>query len=218
MKVEPWDSAFWGVTIGRTDHWPRSDDLTVDCAWLLAPATEQEVIHQAENQGARFMDLRVEYARETQPQIAISRKINDDDVEALAAIARTAFRGLSRFYADARLPWDRCDALYEGWFRENVADPDVDVLMVGDGRGPAGFVTVKMAPEASIVLIAVAESARGHGMGDNLARAAVNHAYDAGIPSISVVTQGCNIPSQRAFTSAGFRIRSSSVWLHKWYD
>ncbi len=221
MKIQEWDSKFWGANIGRADHEPVVGDPLVDCAWFLIPATDHDAIHTEEEFGAQFMDFRVEYARETGPEVGIARPINGfDDIEPLAKIARTAFRGMTRFYADWRLPDDRCDDLYEGWFRENAADNDVEVLMVGDGLGPAGFVTVKMVPgdEASIVLIAVAEHARGRGIGENLTRAAVNHAHHAGIPRISVVTQGCNIPSQRAFQAAGFRVESSSVWLHKWYD
>ncbi len=224
MKIQEWDSEFFGARIGRAEHEPIIGDERVDCAWLLIPATDYEAIHTEEEFGAEFMDFRVEYARETGPEVGIARPITDHDVDDLAAIARTAFRGLTRFYADRRLPDERCDDLYEGWFRENAADPNVEVLMVGDGGGPAGFVTVKMVPgpeasdvPASIVLIAVAEHARGRGLGENLTRAAVNLAHHAGFPRISVVTQGCNIPSQRAFQAAGFRIESSSVWLHNWY-
>jgi dTDP-4-amino-4,6-dideoxy-D-galactose acyltransferase len=218
MKLAEWDSKFWGAKIGRADH-EAVIGAALDCVWFLLPATDHEAIRAEEEFGARFMDFRVEYARDTGPEVGIARGITDVDVDELAAIARTAFRGLTRFYADPRFADSRCDDLYEGWFRENAADPDVEVLMVGDGGGAAGFVTVKMVPghEASIVLIAVAEHARGRGMGENLTRAAVNFAYQSGIPRISVVTQGCNIASQRAFQAAGFRIESSSVWLHNWY-
>jgi dTDP-4-amino-4,6-dideoxy-D-galactose acyltransferase len=219
MRVEKWDTGFWGATIARTDYVTDLSHATgVDCAWSLFNAGDFDSIHEAEERGAQFMDFRVMYARETGPEVGIARAINPDDVDALAAISRTAFRGLTRFYADPNFPDDRCDDLYEGWFRENVADPLVAVLMVGDGRGPAGFVTIRLsAEEASIVLIAVDEGARGRGIGENLTRAAVNHVYHAGIPRITVVTQGGNIPSQRAFQAAGFRVESSSVWLHKWY-
>lgn len=217
MKLQEWDSEFFGVQIAFDDG--SLDELNMACLWSRIPASDQAAIQNEEWFGGRFMDFRVEYARATGPEVGIARPVTLEDVDELAAISRTAFRGLTRFYADERLSNERCDDLYEHWFRENVADDDVDVLMVGDGGGAAGFVTVKMVPgeEASIVLIAVAEHARGRGMGKNLSHAAVNHAYHAGIPRISVVTQGCNIPSQRAFQAAGFRIESSSVWLHTWY-
>ncbi len=221
MKYEmsEWDSEFFGHRIARGPREPEFGREHADCLWLLIPATDHEAIHTQEEFGAKFMDFRVEYARDTGPEVGISRPAASlADRDELAKIARTAFRGLTRFYADERLLVERCDDLYEGWFLKNWLDPRVEVLMVGDGRGPAGFVTVKFdGDQASIVLIAVAEHARGHGMGENLTRAAVNRAYERGAARISVVTQGCNIPSQRAFQAAGFRIESSSVWLHKWY-
>ena len=164
------------------------------------------------------MDIRVKLERETWPATAVTRPAAEGDVEPLAAIARTAFRGLTRFYADPGFDDERCDDLYEGWFRENFLDDTVEILVVGDGLGPAGFVTVKMdSAEASIVLIAVAEHARGRGVGLNLTRAAVDHAHRSGIPRISVVTQGCNIAAQRSFQGAGFATSSIDVWLHKRY-
>lgn len=216
--IDQWASDFWNMTIVRGGAGTGSVE-ECDVACILLPATEHQAIHDEEEFGAKVMDLRVEYARETGPEVGISRPITAVDVDPLAMISRTAFRGLTRFYADPHFDNDRCDEMYQVWFHANVTDPNVEVLMVGDGSGPAGFVTVSLATEeASIVLIAVAEHARGQGMGENLTRAAVNHAYRLGIPSISVVTQGCNIPSQRAFQAAGFRLRSSGVWMHRWFS
>lgn len=218
MIYQEWDSEFWRLSIGRTDRLPDMNDAGIDCAWLLVPAHDQARIHEAENCGAKIMDIRVELERETSAEVGIARPIRVADVDPLAALARTAFRGLTRFYADPYLSDGRCDDLYEGWFRENVADPDVDVLMVGDGGGPAGFVTVKFEEDqASIVLIALDERYRGHGMGLNLTKAAVNHASEKGYPRISVVTQGCNVRALRAFQGAGFFVKRADVWLHKWY-
>ncbi len=213
-----WDSAFWRVKIGQAEHLPDANPHGFDCAWLLIPATDQGRIQQAEEHGAFLTDIRVEYARTTSPEVGISRPAAAADMDALAGIARTAFRGLTRFYADPFLNDLRCDYLYEGWLHENFDDPLVAVLMVGDGDSPAGFVTVKFDGDlASIVLIAVAEQHRGRGLGLNLTHAAVNYAYLRGFPKISVVTQGCNMASQRAFQAAGFRITEAAVWLHKWY-
>lgn len=216
-----WDTEFWSKRIARgnssyLDDWAREN--TIGCMCLLIPATDQADIHRAEANGARVMDIRVKYERETGPAVAVYRKAIERDIEPLAKIARTAFRGLTRFYADPHFDDERCDDLYENWFRENAEDAFVDVLMIGDGDGPAGFVTVKMdTEEAAIVLIAVADRARGRGMGTNLANAAIEHARSSGIPRITVVTQGCNIPAQRAFQHAGFVLESTDVWLHSWY-
>lgn len=220
-ELMEWDTEFWQTRIGRgncssMDEWAKAN--TIGCMALLIPAADQDEIQRAEGRGFRFADIRVKLERNVGPEITIARPAVATDVEALAIIARTAFRGLTRFYADPGFDNERCDDLYEGWFRENAADPLVDILMVGDGAGPAAFVTVRIDDEeASIVLIAVADDRRGIGVGVNLTRAAVNHAHSLGIPRISVVTQGCNIPAQRAFQGAGFVTSAVDVWLHKWY-
>lgn len=210
--IDKWASEFWGKRIFR------GDDPDCDCACILLPATDQAAIQQAEEFGAKFMDVRVELARATGPEVAISRPAYADDVDALASIARTAFRGLTRFYADIWFRDERCDDMYEAWLRSSCDGWAAKVLMVGDGSGPAGFVTIHDdGDSASIGLIAVAEHVRGQKMGSNLTRAAVNWAYRFGFPRITVVTQGANVPAQRAFQSAGFVTESTDIWLHKWY-
>jgi dTDP-4-amino-4,6-dideoxy-D-galactose acyltransferase len=217
-----WDTEFWGTRVGRgfsaeLDRWAIEN--TIGCMCLLIAADDHHAIHKAEAQGARLMDTRMEFVRETGPEAAISRPATDADVEALAAIAHTAFRGMTRFYADPRFADSRCDELYETWLRSSCEGWAAKVLMIGDGLGPAGFVTVHDDGDdaASIGLIALDERIRGRGMGTNLSRAAVTWAYDEGFKTISVVTQGCNVPAQRAFQRAGFITGNVAVWLHKWY-
>lgn len=216
-----WDTEFWNVRIGRgsgpgLDQWAK--DNAIGCMCLLVPAADHADIHRAEEQGFRMMDVRVEFHAVTGPRVAVSRTVAAQDVDALAAISRTAFRGLTRFYADPRFDNQRCDDLYETWLRSSCDGYAAEVLMIGDGGGPAGFVTIHAdGPGASIGLIAVDQRVRKKGMGANLARAAVNWAYEQRIPEMSVVTQGCNLPAQRAFAAAGFAPYATDVWLHKWY-
>lgn len=214
-----WDSEWWGVKIGRgntlMDEWAREN--TVGCMWILIPAKDQEDIHRAEQGGARFMDMRVEFSRRTEPMLSYARPFNKTDVEPLAAISRTAFRGLTRFYADPRFPDDRCDDLYENWFRQSADGWAEEILVVGDGDGPVGFVTVHADDaHAWIGIIAVSEHLRGKHVGRALTDSAIDWAYHRRVPEITVVTQGANIAAQRTFQASGFRTTDTSVWMHKW--
>lgn len=219
-----WDTEFWGGRRIARGFSPELDkwaiDNTIRCMCLLIDAADHEAIHRAEANGARLMDTRVEFSRPTGSEMAVSRRPTPADVDELAAIARTAFRGLTRFYADPRFDNARCDDLYEEWFLSSYRGWAMEVLMIGDGLGPAGFVTIHDDGdrEASIGLIATAPRIRGRGMGLNLTHAAVDWAYRENFETITVVTQGCNIPAQRAFQRAGFVTESVDVWLHKWYD
>ncbi|MEK9660360.1 MAG: DNA polymerase III subunit gamma/tau, partial [Alphaproteobacteria bacterium] len=61
----------------------------------------------------------------------------------------------------------------------------MDVLMIGDGGGPAGFVTVKMDDqEASIVLIAAAERVRGREMAEKLQVSVLSRAWQIALKGL----------------------------------
>lgn len=217
-EVSDFDSDWFGYRVGRASH-PIADDWAlenrIDCLCLLIPTQEISAIYWAEEKGARFVDVRVELACEAAPAPCGARPFVMADVDDLAAISRTAFRGLTRFYADPRFADSRCDDLYENWLRESCDGWAEEVLVA---EGSTGFVTIHVdGSEASIGLIAVHEDARGKQLGSSLSRAAVHWAFQQGLETISVVTQGCNIPAQRAFQSAGFVTRKTEVWLHKWY-
>jgi dTDP-4-amino-4,6-dideoxy-D-galactose acyltransferase len=218
-----WDTEFWGTRIGRgysaeLDRWAVEN--TIGCMCLLIEATDHHAIHRAEANGARLMDTRIEFVRPAGPEQAVARRARKDDEDTLAEIARYAFDPLTRFYADPRFAHSRCGDLYETWLRSSMNGWAEEVLMVGDGIGPAGFVTIHDDGdnEASIGLIAVSARCRGRGMGINLTRAAVDWAYREKFDAISVVTQGCNIVAQRTFQRVGFITNDVHVWLHKWYE
>jgi GNAT superfamily N-acetyltransferase len=144
----------------------------VDLTCLLADPDQPEWIQQAEEQGFRYVDTRVELALDvSEPWYETSHPIRpceEADVEPMAALARRAHR-ITRFYADPRFARMRCDDLYEGWLRNSVDGWAQAVLVLGSA--PLGYVTVHVDGQAaSLGLIAVHEQARGHGYGLALTR------------------------------------------------
>lgn len=192
---------------------------------MLVPSETPAVAACAEERGARFMDVRVTLERQAWPGTPYARPgvrgATSDDAAALEQIARTAFRGRTRFYADPRLPDARCDDLYANWLRESLAvGGRAEIVMVADDeQGPAGFVTVELRDRvASIGLIAVAQRARGQHVGRLLCAAVVEQMTTAaGADRLAVVTQGQNIAAQRTFQRAGFRASRVDLWFHWWY-
>lgn len=218
-----WDTEFWGLPVSKGEHSKAIDDWafqnTRGCLCLLIPASDVEDAHRAERNGARLVDVRVKFDRITAiggPSHA--RPFRPDEVDALASIARTAFRGVTRFYADPHFEDERCDDLYETWLRSSCEGWAQQVLTTSDRDGPLGFITLHVdGPDASIGLIAVAERARGKGLGVSLTRAAIDRAASAGATKISVVTQGRNVAAQRTFQHAGFQTCEVGLWFHSWY-
>ena len=226
----PWDSQFFGLAIGRvrpsrlaeTDieeiiAWSKQNQI--DCLYYLADSLCPHSCHLAESAGFRLMDVRttlVWAGVSIAPRTIDVRLALASDEEALVAIARTA-HGDSRFFADPRFPRRDCERLYEIWI-SNILNGSAKVVLVADGERPNGYMTchIDESGAGSIGLFAVAEQARGKGIGSNLISAALDWFQQRGIQSITVVTQGRNIAAQRRYQRAGFVTQSSGIWLHRW--
>jgi dTDP-4-amino-4,6-dideoxy-D-galactose acyltransferase len=230
-ELLPWDTEFWGARIGRVagggmtaaraeevDAWARENG--VRCLYFLADGEDTGAAHAAENAGYRLMDVRTELARAASPEPAEGvRPFRPSDLEALRAIARESHRQ-TRFYADPGFPDERCDDLYDVWITRST-EGWADAVLVAESAGrPAGYVSCHADEDegnGSIGLIAVAEWARGAGLGATLVRAAVDWCADRALGEIRVVTQGRSVPALRLYERCGFTAASVGLWFHKWY-
>lgn len=222
MQADPerlaWDTEFFGVPVGRATHlkgltkWANENQVGLVC--LLADTVAE--VQQAEERGFRLMDVRLTLSRPTTMMSSSARLIRSDEVPALCEIARSAYP-LTRFYADPRLSDDRCGDMYAEWTR-SLCDGAADVVLVANRKGePIGYVTVNVDGLASeIGLIAVQDGLRGHGIGADLVRGAIDVAKVRGAEQMTVVTQGLNVGAIRTFEGCGFRTSRTQFWLHKW--
>jgi GNAT superfamily N-acetyltransferase len=193
----------------------------VACVYFLS-GEDAAAAHAAEEAGFRLMDVRVGLARATEaaPADARIRPFEPADLPALREIARTSHR-VTRFYADPRFPRERCDDLYDTWIVRST-EGWADAVLVADHAGEAaGYISChadEAAARGSIGLFAVAESARGSGLGASLVRAAVGWCAARGLPQIGVVTQGRSAAAFRVYERSGFAVESLGFWFHRWYD
>jgi dTDP-4-amino-4,6-dideoxy-D-galactose acyltransferase len=226
--VLPWDTEFWGVRIARVEgdtmtreraaaveEWAAAADVA--CLYFLA-GEDAASAHAAEDAGYRLMDVRVGLARAAaavgrDPRV---RPFAPVDLPGLRAIAR-ASHGATRFYADPRFPRERCDDLYDTWITRSV-EGWADATFVAEHEGrPAGYLSVHGDGErASIGLVAVAEEARGSGLGAALVDAAIGWAAGRGLPEIAVVTQGRSAAALRVYERRGFAVETLGFWFHRW--
>lgn len=217
MKHLVFDSEFFAKKIVQVNaNLPQEHTRDADTAFFLADASDISGIQKAGRYGFNIVDIRVTLSRPTTAYGSVARRHKDEDVDALALIARTAHR-ITRYY-EAGFDKDRCDDLYEGWIRNSCSGWANRVLVVGEPFGePSGYVTVHLNDStSSIGLIAVADRSRGQGFGLELVRGALDFAHSQGAKEMSVVTQGRNVDGQRLFQAAGFRTTKTEVWLHKW--
>lgn len=220
-----WDTEFWKLRVACATSVPSDNSLTdwaiantVGLVCLLVDADKPEEAQRAEEMGYRYMDTRVTFARPTASFGSGSRLARIEDLAVLTKIAHSSHR-ITRFYADPRLPDDRCDDLYEEWIRRSFAGW-ADIVLVAEREEKAvGYITVHLSEEtSSIGLIAVAEDARNKGVGAELVSSAVNWAKGKGAKQMTVVTQGRNIEAQRLFQRSGFQTTQTQLWFHRWYD
>jgi dTDP-4-amino-4,6-dideoxy-D-galactose acyltransferase len=231
-----WDSNFFGVRIGRVlGHrlsletapevlvWCR--DHEIDCLFFLADQ-EPESIRAAEGLGFHLTDLRLTLEAQlnepkrggatTLPQVATVRGAALEDIPALRRIAASSHTD-SRFYQDGGFPRDRCDELFRIWIEKSCRGAADAVLVAERDAQAAGYITCEVAGDRGrIGLVAVAEDARGTGLGHALLSHALYWMFSRAVKVVSVVTQGRNLRAQRLYQAHGFANASLQLWYHLW--
>lgn len=230
-----WDSEFFRRRIARAAATRLTPDAvrnilawcareSVDCLYFLADSADPATAALAEDNGFRLVDVRVTLRAAVgditggKHAAALVRPSRPADVPALKSIARVSHRD-TRFYADARFPRPRCDALYETWIARSCEGFANHVFVCDLAGEPAGYLTchLKGGGVGQIGLVAVSDKAQGHGIGGSLLSAARDWFAGQGVRNVVVVTQGRNCKAQRFYQRAGFATESLELWYHKWF-
>ncbi len=235
-SILEWDSAFFGVTIGRVNvnrlnartatqvmEWCKVKK--VKCLYFLADSNHVETVRVAEKNGFYLTDIRVTYERSTQglgnqyERGASIRMPVPEDLPALRAMTDSSYQD-SRFYYDGHFSQEACDRLYEIWIEKSLSGFAQVVLVMGEPGQPEGFVTCDaILPEAvgKIGLVGVARSRRGRGVGQALVLESLHWFARQGMKSVQVATQGRNISAQRLYQKCGFLTKEVRFWYHRWF-
>jgi dTDP-4-amino-4,6-dideoxy-D-galactose acyltransferase len=228
IELLDWDSRHFGVKIARmpepTDPVEigtaiaEAERVDVRCLVALIDLNRTAVIATAEAAGFRSYDVRLELDRSIdQAPTADPLLATEADLPQLEAISRETFHD-SRFYADPHFADERAAEMYAIWVRRGI-DDDERLLLTTKGRD--GFIVCHLdvgRRVGTIDLIAVADGARGGGVGTRLLTAAEAAFAAAGMTRARVVTQARNIGAQRLYQRQGFRTAAASLWLHCWSE
>jgi dTDP-4-amino-4,6-dideoxy-D-galactose acyltransferase len=231
-----WDTAFFGVRIGRVRGNRLSDAgaaaalewatrEAVECLYFLADAADAETVRAAERHGFALTDVRLELAATIEAGAdarapSTVRPARADDLARLIRLARTSHRN-TRFHVDPHFDRERSDALYALWLERSFSGALADAVLVPDVDGvAAGYITVQQtsAATARIGLIAVEDAARGRGHGAALLAAAQHWCAARGLARLTVVTQGRNASAVRFYERAGFATALIGIWYHRWFS
>lgn len=156
VRPLPWDSAYFGVPMGRADLLVRPDtthaqrEAVIDAACRTAREAgvrhmtarvdvgDLETLAALETHGFRTMDALGTYilragkdaVREVR-SVGPLRPATPADRDEILAITRQAYAGYrGRFHLDPQLPRDRADAFYEVWAQQCLSGAMADVVMV----------------------------------------------------------------------------------------
>jgi dTDP-4-amino-4,6-dideoxy-D-galactose acyltransferase len=224
-----WDTRHYGVKIARLPEPRDADQINegieaaeragVRCLVTLIDLDQTAAIVAAEAAGFRSYDVRLELGRAPLDGAAVATPIvaTADDLPRFEEIARVSFFD-SRFYADPNFDDERAAEMYALWVRRGI-DDDERLLLTTPERG--GFIVCHFDTEwqiGTIDLIAVADEARGRGIGSQLVQGAEIAFSKAGMTRSRVVTQARNIAAQRLYQRCGYRTAAAALWLHRWID
>jgi dTDP-4-amino-4,6-dideoxy-D-galactose acyltransferase len=238
VRVLDWDSAFFGLRIATLAAEVRSeDDLQaalqwcqaerVACLYVLSEGHELNKRAWLARHGALEVDVRTTLSTTVtvtpataSQQTAAVRVARPEDLPALEGLARTAHSD-SRFWNDPHFARAHCAELYATWIRKAVQGQADAVFVATSGAQAVGYISCHArgaGPDAhaEIGLVAVAEAARGQGLGGALVRAALLWAQARGLTRTSVVTQGRNAAALRLYAAHSFVVQRQQVWQHLW--
>jgi len=228
VRFLEWDTQFFGVRIASleaqgisAEQWHTAlafcREQRIGCLYVLASSgSDHEHPLRA---GAKQTDLRVTLERRPPFGRSESSRIRlalESDIPALRAIAARSHTD-SRFYADGGFARDRCDELYATWIEKSVRGWADSVFTSGEPGAPQCYLSYHEREEHSeIGLVAVAEEARGQGLGRALVEAALIRAAP-GLKPVHVVTQGRNEGATALYEKCGFELLTVQSRFHLWF-
>ena len=232
-----WDSTHFGVAVGRLENPASPAGLDAALATARAEgirlvvarleAADLESVQRLERAGFRLADTLVRYERvldrgaRTHARTAVAiRPARVDDVAALERVAREAFQGYAgHFRNDPALDPSRGDEVYVRWAANACRETPADAAMFVAERGHAvvGFGLVVTEGEvAEGALYAVAQAARGDGVGAALLDATLGWAQDRGLRRMTVYSSIANPSAHRVWIRGGFTPAGGLHTLHGW--
>ncbi len=119
---------------------------------------------------------------------------------------------LSRFKVDPGFPVGAYEALYTRWIEVSTTRERAWEVLVGEGE--TGLLTLE---GTAIGLVAVAEAARGQGLGTALVQGALTRCAEEGHARCDVVTQEENVAACRLYEQCGFQRVSCQPYFHFWF-
>jgi ribosomal protein S18 acetylase RimI-like enzyme len=202
----------------------EADRLGITYLTARVAAGDYSSIHALESRGFLALDTIVTFSRSagSAPPAGPGwrvRPAGPGDLRELRRIAASSFF-YDRYHSDPVLPGSCANRLHGEWAVNSARGFADAVLAAESPHGIAGFTTVKIDHQtkkllgvsiAAIVLVAVAQEARGQGAGQALTQASLEWCSRQGVDRVEVGTQVRNAPACRLYARAGFHMVGASM-------
>jgi len=243
-ELLPWDSEFFGRTIGRVveepfteeaaarvDGWAEENDL--ECLYLAVPADNGVGIRAAEDNCFRLVEIRMNMRRPRgpfpwdrlgqDPREVTIRASRPEDVADLRRIAAGTYAD-SRFSVDPNFPRDKVGEFYATWIEKCTEGYQDESVIVSEVAGRVnGFITFAYEPNnvGRISLIAVDPALMTSALGSRVSHQLVLEAQrrvDRDNLEMHCATQGRNVRAQRFIQRYGYHTEAVLIYFHKWFE
>jgi dTDP-4-amino-4,6-dideoxy-D-galactose acyltransferase len=233
-----WDSEFLGFPVARIEG-PDLDDEGLSTTLWDARSDRFRLIYWATHAGRNvpetllrefsgvLADRRATYSLDLSSpgavvpasDIVVSEYPSGPASPRLHELAITA-GAYSRFQRDPLFPLESFRSLYRTWIHRCAVGELADAVLVASSPGmgpPLGMVTISVRDRVGqIGLIAVAEDARGRGVGARLVDGAHERMRRLGAGRAVIVTQLDNAPACRLYEHLGYRLSEVRQTYHFW--
>ena len=233
-KRLPWDSSFFGCTVGRVDISRRDiasaetlaaaiRDLDCELVYVFLPGGSAELAGQERHRsalvalGGKLVDRKMTFSKRIGLMSADKCAESAVATELTAELEELAYASgwCSRFALEERLrPFFR--PMYRRWLENDLSDGRVFVMNDAGGR-PIGMVTVSIdGGVGRIGLVAVDAHHCGKGVATELMSCVERWLSSLGIAECRVVTQAVNVGGVALYAKCGYSVvRTEEVW-HVW--
>lgn len=223
-----WDSAFFGLRIGRTDiasneEWSMLQQEAISLRKqydLIYVFSEQEL--PTDSNKVRLVDTKTIYAKSIDSSTIMPATVEhyqeslpNADLYRLALVSGV----YSRFRLDDSLPTDSYERMYRCWIERSVDGSMADFVFVHRADNQIdGMITLKIDNDiAHIGLVAVDEGAQGKGIGTMLIKAVEAYLQsNTKVRHLKVATQWANKPACHLYEKNGFVVEEKTNIYHWW--
>lgn len=237
IKRLDWDSEIFGLSMAAITAPKLSPEITalineqtkiqkIRFLQYLCSCDDLENIHQAENAGFHFIDIRITFQKilsscDPNPEkksgihFGIATPSHIPDIINMSTGLYEDFR----YCVDKQFPREKVDLFYHTWLSNAVYgkyDHLCYCLFVNDT--PIGYCTIRFTDQhtASLGLFGIAKEYQRQSLGNYLLQLTCTDLFKKGYKEIHVVTQGKNIGAQRTYQGNGFKTLNVDMWYHKW--